>query len=241
MFRARGAQERYLSWHYRSRHESLIAVSNVEFYDRKLVVFPSPGTNPHATGLKQHYLPDTIYDRGRTRTNREEARAVAKAVIAHAANKSNLSLGVVAFSMAQRDLIQVEVELLRRENPALEEFFTQQHPTEPFFIKNLENVQGDERDVILISIGYGRNESGRVAKEFGPVNRDGGERRLNVLITRAKLGMEVFSNFRADELELDASTSHGVRAEAFPQIRRDGCAGYPRETGRRLTLRLSLR
>ena len=212
MFRARGAQERYLSWHYRSRHESLIAVSNVEFYDRRLVVFPAPGTNPHATGLKFHYLPGAIYDRGHTRTNREEARAVAKAVIAHAGNKPNLSLGVVAFSMAQRDLIQVEVELLRRENPALEEFFTQQHPTEPFFIKNLENVQGDERDVILISIGYGRNESGRVAKEFGPVNRDGGERRLNVLITRAKLGMEVFSNFRADELELDASARHGVRA-----------------------------
>ena len=185
MFRARGTQERYLSWHYRSRHESLIAVSNAEFYDHKLVVFPSPGTNPHATGLKLHYLPDAFYDRGGTRTNREEARAAAKAVMAHAATTPHLSLGVVAFSMAQRDLIQVEVELLRRDNPVLEAFFTQQHPTEPFFIKNLENVQGDERDVILISIGYGRNETGRIAKEFGPLNRDGGERRLNVLITRA--------------------------------------------------------
>jgi superfamily I DNA and/or RNA helicase len=233
MFRARGAQERYLSWHYRSRHESLIAVSNVEFYDRRLVVFPSPGTNPHATGLKFHYLPDAVYDHGRTRTNREEARAVAKTVIAHAANKPDLSLGVVAFSMAQRDLIQVEVELLRRENPALETFFTQQHPTEPFFIKNLENVQGDERDVILISIGYGRNESGRVAKEFGPVNRDGGERRLNVLITRAKLGMEVFSNFRADELELDASARHGVRAlKHFLKYAETGELDIPLETGR---------
>jgi very-short-patch-repair endonuclease len=233
MFRARGTQERYLSWHYRSRHESLIAVSNVEFYDRKLVVFPSPGTNLHATGLKFHYLPDAFYDRGRTRTNCEEARAAAKAVMAHAANKPNLSLGVVAFSMAQRDLIQVEVELLRRENPALEEFFTQQHPTEPFFIKNLENVQGDERDVILISIGYGRNESGRVARDFGPLNRDGGERRLNVLITRAKLGMEVFSNFRADELELDASARHGVRAlKHFLKYAETGDLDIPRETGR---------
>src|SRR5262245_66411265 len=112
--------------------------------------------------------------------------------------------------MAQRDLIQIEVELLRRANPALEEFFTQQHPTEPFFVKNLENVQGDERDVILISIGYGRNESGRIAKEFGPLNRDGGERRVNVLITRATLSMEVFSNFCAAELELDADASPGV-------------------------------
>ena len=233
MFRACGTQERYLSWHYRSRHESLIAVSNVEFYDRKLVVFPAPGTNLHATGLKLHYLPDALYDRSRTRTNREEARAVAQAVMAHAANKPNLSLGVVAFSIVQRDLIQVEVELLRRENPALEEFFTQQHPTEPFFIKNLENVQGDERDVILISIGYGRNESGRIAREFGPLNRDGGERRLNVLITRAKLGMEVFSNFRADELELDASARHGVRAlKHFLKYAETGELDIPRETGR---------
>src|SRR5512139_1988186 len=85
MLRARGAQERYLSWHYRSRHESLIAVSNVEFYDRKLVIFPSSGTHKHATGLKFHYLPDALYDRGRTRTNREEARAVARAVMEHAA------------------------------------------------------------------------------------------------------------------------------------------------------------
>jgi very-short-patch-repair endonuclease len=233
LFRARGAPERYLSWHYRSRHESLIAVSNAEFYDRKLVVFPSPGTNPYATGLRLHYLPEAIYDRGRTRTNREEARAVAQAVMAHAANKPQLSLGVVAFSTAQRDLLQVEVELLRRENPALEAFFTQQHPTEPFFIKNLENVQGDERDVILISIGYGRNESGRIAREFGPLNRNGGERRLNVLITRAKLGLEVFSNFRADELELDASARHGVRAlKHVLKYAETGELDIPRETGR---------
>jgi len=110
MFRAKGSQERYLSWHYRSRHESLIAVSNVEFYDRKLVIFPSSGTNKLATGLKLRHLPEAVYDRGRTRTNRGEAKAVAQAVMAHAANSPGLSLGVVAFSMAQRDLIQVEFE-----------------------------------------------------------------------------------------------------------------------------------
>lgn len=130
----------------------------------------------------------------------------------HAAERPDLSLGVVAFSVAQRDLIQLEVELLRRRSPQLEAFFTDANPTEPFFVKNLENVQGDERDCILISIGYGRNESGRVARDFGPVNRDGGERRLNVLISRAKMAMEVFCNFRADELELNAGASHGVRA-----------------------------
>jgi very-short-patch-repair endonuclease len=113
--------------------------------------------------------------------------------------------------VAQRDLIEIEVELLRRKHPEAESFFAQ-HPHEPFFVKNLENIQGDERDSIFISIGYGRNESGKIAKEFGPLNRDGGHRRLNVLITRAKMAMRVFCNFRADELELDSSTKHGVRA-----------------------------
>jgi very-short-patch-repair endonuclease len=122
-----------------------------------------------------------------------------------------LSLGVAAFSVAQRDLIQIEVELMRRGRPEAEPFFSR-HPNEPFFVKNLENIQGDERDVIFISIGYGRNESGKIAKEFGPLNKDGGHRRLNVLITRAKMAMRVFSNFRADDLELDASAQHGVRA-----------------------------
>lgn len=231
MFRARGAQERYLSWHYRSRHESLIAVSNVEFYDRKLVIFPSSGTNRHATGLKFRHLPEALYDRGRTRTNRLEAKAVAQAVMMHAANNPELSLGVVAFSMVQRDLIQVEVELMRRNNPEVDAFFNEMHPTEPFFIKNLENVQGDERDVIFISIGYGRNESGRIAKEFGPLNREGGERRLNVLISRAKMGMEVFCNFSADELELDANASHGVRAlKHFLKYAETRVLDIPRET-----------
>lgn len=233
MFRAKGALERYLSWHYRSRHESLIAVSNVEFYDRRLVIFPSPGTNENASGLKFRHLPNAIYDRGRTRTNREEAKAVAKAVIEHAEKRPNLSLGVVAFSMAQRDLIQVEVELMRRERNDLNEFFNEKHPTEPFFVKNLENVQGDERDVIFISIGYGRNESGKIAKEFGPVNREGGERRLNVLISRAKMAMEVFCNFTADELELDSNASHGVRAlKHFLKYAETGDLDIPKETGK---------
>lgn len=233
LFRARGAQERYLSWHYRSRHESLIAVSNVEFYERKLTIFPSSGTNASATGLEMVYLPHALYDRGRTRTNREEAKAVAKAVMEHAAGHPGLSLGVVAFSVAQRDLIQVELELLRRKSPELDRFFTEAYPTEPFFVKNLENVQGDERDRIFISIGYGRNESGRIAKEFGPLNRDGGERRLNVLISRAKMGMTVFSNFRGEELEIDETASHGVRAlKHFLKYAETRVLDIPRETGR---------
>lgn len=211
MFKAKGCNERYLRWHYRSRHESLIAVSNAEFYDSKLVVFPTSGANADATGIALEYLPKALYDRGRTRTNKGEAQAVAMAVIDHALKTPQMSLGVAAFSMAQRDLIEVEVELMRRKYPEAEEFFAM-HPHEPFFVKNLENIQGDERDTIFISIGYGRNESGKIAKEFGPLNRDGGHRRLNVLITRAKMAMRIFSNFRGDELELDASAKHGVRA-----------------------------
>lgn len=232
MFKAAGSQERYLRWHYRSRHESLIAVSNVEFYDSKLVVFPSAGQHPHASGVSFDYLPDALYDRGRTRTNKGEAKAVAQAVMQHAIRTPELSLGVAAFSVAQRDLIQVEIELLRRQTPDAEAFFTGQG-SEPFFVKNLENIQGDERDMIFISIGYGRNESGRIAKEFGPLNREGGHRRLNVLITRAKLAMRVFCNFRADDLELDAGASLGVRAlKNFLKYAETGELEVARETGK---------
>jgi len=232
MFKAAGSQERYLRWHYRSRHESLIAVSNVEFYDSKLLVFPSAGQHPHASGVSFEYLPDALYDRGRTRTNKGEAKAVAQAVMQHAIRTPELSLGVAAFSVAQRDLIQVEIELLRRQMPEAETFFRAQG-SEPFFVKNLENIQGDERDKIFISIGYGRNESGRIAKEFGPLNREGGHRRLNVLITRAKLAMRVFCNFRADELELDAGASLGVRAlKNFLKYAETGELEVARETGK---------
>ena len=232
MFKAAGCWERYLRWHYRSRHESLIAVSNAEFYDNKLVIFPSSGASSTATGIRLDHLPETVYDRGRTRTNKGEARAVAEAVMAHAAQTPHLSLGVAAFSVAQRDLIQIEVELLRRGLPEAEPFFSQ-HPNEPFFVKNLENIQGDERDAIFISIGYGRNESGRIAKEFGPINREGGHRRLNVLITRAKMVMRVFCNFKADDLELDATAMHGVRAlKNFLKFAETGQLEVAHETGK---------
>lgn len=232
MFKAAGSQERYLRWHYRSRHESLIAVSNVEFYESKLVVFPSAGQHPYAKGVSFDYLPQALYDRGRTRTNKEEAKSVAKAVMDHALRTPELSLGVAAFSVTQRDLILVEVELLRRQTPDAEAFFTREN-SEPFFVKNLENIQGDERDVIFISICYGRNESGRIAKEFGPVNREGGHRRLNVLITRAKMAMRVFCNFRADEMELEASAPLGVRAlKNFLRFAETGELEVAKETGK---------
>jgi very-short-patch-repair endonuclease/DNA polymerase III delta prime subunit len=207
---AQGAPQRMLRWHYRSRHESLITLSNHEFYENKLVIFPSPG-DKDSRGLVFHHLKDTAYDRGKTRTNPKEAAIVADAVMEHARLHPGLSLGVVAFSTTQRQAISDELELRRRNAPELESFFSA-HQNEPFFVKNLENVQGDERDVIFISIGYGRTEEGYVAMSFGPLNNDGGERRLNVLITRAKMRCEVFTNITADDIDVTRTKSYGIQS-----------------------------
>ncbi|ETZ20942.1 DUF3320 domain-containing protein [Pedobacter sp. V48] len=205
-----GAPSSMLKWHYRSRHESLITLSNHEFYEDKLVIFPSPGSL-QSLGLRFHHLPDAVYDRGKTRTNPIEAENVAQAVILHAKQSPELSLGVVAFSNSQMQAIQAALELQRRQHPEVETFF-KSHPHEPFFIKNLENVQGDERDVIYISIGYGRIDNGTVPMSFGPLNNEGGERRLNVLITRAKMRCEVFTNITSADLRVAENAKFGIRA-----------------------------
>ena len=204
-----GAPQRMLRWHYRSRHESLIALSNKEYYDSRLVVFPSPEPNKKGLGLVFRHLPESVYDRGRSRTNRKEAQAVALAVMQHARATPQRTLGVAAFSLAQADAILDEVERLRAAEPLLEAFFSR-HPYEPFFVKNLESVQGDERDVIFISVGYGKDEKGYLTMSFGALNGNGGERRLNVLISRARLSCEVFSNLTHDDIDLDRTPSRGV-------------------------------
>ena len=211
LFSSKGAPSRELRWHYRSRHESLIAVSNREFYENNLVVFPSPDAGRESAGLRFHHLPEAVFDRGRSATNRQEAEVVARAVMEHAVRNTSLSLGVAAFSTGQAQAIQDRLEMLRRQDDSGEEFFAD-HPEEPFFVKNLENVQGDERDVIFISIGYGRDANGQLTMNFGPLNREGGERRLNVLITRAKQQCHVFTNLRADDIDLNRTQSFGVRA-----------------------------
>jgi very-short-patch-repair endonuclease len=229
--RARQMPERLLRWHYRSRHESLIAPSNHLFYNDQLVVFPSPGGSAEL-GLRYHHLPDTYYERGTTRTNPEEAAAVAEAVLHHARTTPERTLGIVAFSMAQRQAIEDALEIQRKQHPDTDAFFSQ-HPHEPFFIKNLENVQGDERDVIFISLGYGRTREGYLAMSFGPLNGDGGERRLNVLITRAKLRCEVFTNLRADDLDLSRTPARGVAAlKAFLAYAQTGRLPQTEESGR---------
>ena len=232
MFRSKQAPSRMLRWHYRSRHESLIAVSNQEFYDNQLLVFPSPAGQRDGLGLVYHPMPNTTYDRGRSRTNREEARAVAEAVMQHAREHPELSLGVAAFSSAQATAIEDEVERLRREHDAQESYFDD-HQDEPFFVKNLETVQGDERDVIFISVGYGRDTNGRLAMNFGPLNQDGGERRLNVLITRSKRRCEVFTNISADDIPGDGSQAAGVKAlKAFLKYAQTGVLEHAQATDR---------
>ena len=212
LFDAQGAPQSMLRWHYRSRHESLIAVSNYEFYDNRLFIFPSPDSEKQELGLIYRYLPNTAYEPGKGRRyNPKEARAVAQAVMEHARTRPDLTLGVAAFSQSQMRAILDQVELIRRQNPSLESFFNA-HEEEPFFVKNLENVQGDERDVIFISVGYGKTKEGYTSMNFGPLNRDGGERRLNVLITRARRRCEVFTNLTAADIDLNRSRARGVVA-----------------------------
>jgi len=208
---AQNVPQRMLSWHYRSRHHSLIAVSNHEFYDNRLHVIPSPGQPDIGQGLVFHFVEQGLFDRGGSATNRVEARCVAEAVMAHAQRRPDKSLGVGAFSVSQRDAILDELELLRRSNPSAEQFFVTAAP-EPFFVKNLENIQGDERDVILISVGYGKDAAGYMAMNFGPLSNDGGERRLNVLITRARDCCRVFSSIRADDIDLNRARARGAQA-----------------------------
>lgn len=211
LFSARGLPQRMLRWHYRSRHQSLIAISNSQFYENKLYIVPSPYTKEAGMGLRFHHIPEGRFDSGGTGTNAIEARAVAEAIIRHAKANRALSLGVATFSVSQRRAIQDELEGLRRLNPDTEEFF-HAHPSEPFFVKNLENVQGDERDVIMISVGYARNAQGYMAMRFGPLGADGGERRLNVLISRAKRRCEVFASITDDDIDLARVKGKGVFA-----------------------------
>ncbi|HJJ31717.1 MAG TPA: DUF3320 domain-containing protein, partial [Methanocorpusculum sp.] len=204
---------RRLTWHYRSRHESLIAVSNAEFYDGSLFVFPSPKHETDDLGLSFVHMKDAVYDRGNTGVNRTEAKAVAAAVIEYYRRFPDKTLGVATFSSRQQEVIRREVDLLLRDNSEVEKWMHSDNG-EDFFVKNLETVQGDERDTILISIGYGFDEEHKLSRNFGPLNQAGGERRLNVLITRARERCVVFSNFRGYDLPITPDTPRGVAALA---------------------------
>ena len=204
-----GFAERYLSVHYRSRCESLIRFSNHAFYEDRLLTFPSP--DPAAACVRDVCLPNATYDAGGSRTNRDEAERVTDIVFELMATQTaSESIGVVALSRPQADLIESLIEERRLLNRHLDQRFSDELP-ERFFVKNLENVQGDERDHMILSIGYGPTLAGAVPNNFGPINRDGGERRLNVAVTRARKSMTVVHSLRAEDIRSEKPGARQLR------------------------------
>ena len=203
---------RYLQWHYRSRHSSLIQFSNARFYDNRLIVFPGPDESREGSGIRYHHVADGLAKGG---LNRIEADRVVTASCAFMEDPANrdLSLAIVAMNQRQRDHIN---EMLDRETatrPAVARYRRRWRNTlYPFIVRNLETVQGDERDVIFISTVYGREKAGGpVMRRFGPITHSGGERRLNVLFSRARQRMEVFSSMQANDIAVGPGVSEGVR------------------------------
>jgi len=199
----------HLLWHYRSRHESLIAFSNSQFYENKLFTFPSVNDRESKVSLVQV---DGVFERGKSRQNRAEATAIVDELKrrCHDEELSKFSVGVVTFNITQQALIDDMISAACASDPDFEAWVYQSE--EPVFVKNLENVQGDERDVILFSIGYGLDENKKFSMNFGPLNRDGGWRRLNVAVSRARCEMMVFSSITPEQIDLSRSTSDGVAA-----------------------------
>lgn len=197
----------YLKWHYRSKHESLIAFSNVKYYENQLLTFPSP--DDLANKVTFQYV-EGLYDRGGSRQNRAEAVAVVEEIRQRLSQQQQpmRSIGVVTFNTNQQSLIEDLLTEMLAAHPELEA--AAMECEEPIFVKNLENVQGDERDVILFSVGFGPDKQGRVALNFGPLNRDGGWRRLNVAVSRARYEMKVFSTLRSDDIDLNRTNADGV-------------------------------
>lgn len=200
-----------LDWHYRSRNESLIAFSNHRYYGGRLVTFPSPVTEDRAVSF--HYVKGS-YEKGGARVNKAEAKALVADIVKRLKSpgfkESKLTIGVVTFNTEQQRLIEDLLDEERRKDPGLELYFAESE-LEPLFVKNLESVQGDERDIMYFSITFGPDGSGAVSMNFGPMNRTGGERRLNVAITRARHELRVFSTLRADQMDLSRTQAIGVR------------------------------
>jgi very-short-patch-repair endonuclease len=199
---------RRLRWHYRSQHESLIAFSNSEFYQNDLIIVPSPTLGSESLGIRHHFV-DGAHFSGRK--NILEAQRVVQHVIQHVTRTPELSLGVGTFNVEQKELIEEILETVQKRDPraarAIEKF-NERYTHEPLFVKNLENLQGDERQVIFISCTYGPEpESGKVKQRFGPINHPQAWRRLNVLITRARVRVEVFTSMRAQDVLVEPSST----------------------------------
>lgn len=225
---ASGLREKSLLWHYRSRDESLIAFSNHYFYNNTLITFPSAGTHDRSMGIEFLLVPGGVYDRSKSRTNRKEAEYVAQLVCQHYEQSPDRSLGVVAFSLSQADAIDAAVETLRQADSGFDEWCSRDSQ-ERFFIKNLENVQGDERDVMFFSVGYGPDEKGQITMNFGPLNREEGRRRLNVAITRAREHVKLVSSFDPSQLDVSRIRAEGVRLlKEYMEVAKHGVDALPR-------------
>ncbi len=199
-----------LKWHYRSRYEQLITFSNKNFYDNTLVTFPSSTVDHEGIGV-DYYRVDGLFDR-KSHTNRKEAEFIVDLIYKNIDKYPKRSLGVVAFSVAQQDLIERLLSKRRQEDSSKEWFFKRDDTSkEPFFIKNLETVQGDERDTIIFSVAYGKDSQGRFIHNFGPLNRAGGERRLNVAVTRAKENIQLVTSMVATDIDLNRTSAEGAR------------------------------
>lgn len=201
---------RTLLWHYRSRHESLIAFSNREIYRNNLITFPDQALNVPDMGVEYVYVADGIYEGGGRNRNLREAERCVELVEAHIQQHPKRSLGIIAFSQKQQTAIEEAIIDFRRRSPQYEWFFDE-NKDEPFFVKNLENVQGDERDTIIFSICYAKDRSGKMYMRFGPLGQDGGERRLNVAITRAKCNIKLVGSIHASDIDLSRTEAEGVR------------------------------
>lgn len=200
--------QRRLKWHYRSRYEQLISFSNKNFYQNDLVTFPSSKKDTRGIGVDYYYV-DGVFDRT-NKTNFAEAERVVDLVFESFEKHPERSVGVVAFSISQQNLIERRINKRRSEDTSKEEFFKSDRP-EPFFIKNLETVQGDERDTIIFSVAYGYDVSRKLYHNFGPLNRNGGERRLNVAVTRAKHNVKLVASIHHTDIDLTRTSSVGAK------------------------------
>ena len=209
---ASGVPSLSLTWHYRSRHPSLIAFSNARYYDGRLQVLPTARARAHRLGVSLVLVQGAIYERGGSATNPHEAEAVVRDIVRRLTDpvEQRRSLGVVTFSRPQQALIEDLLEVARERRPEIERFFDAEQVDEPVIVKNLENVQGDERDVILFSITYGPDKNGRMTANLGPLGQAGGERRLNVAVTRAREQLVVYASFGSSQLDLRSTVARGL-------------------------------
>ena len=198
-----------LNWHYRSRSEHLITFSNHRYYSGRLVTFPSANTDDKA--VQYHYVENSVYARGGGRINEVEGKAIVNAVVDRLRDSNFVdTIGIVTFNTEQQTLIEDLFEKKRKEYPEIESHFAEDK-IESIFVKNIESVQGDERDIIYFSLTYGRDIKGVFSMNFGPINKAGGQRRLNVAITRSRKEMHVFSGMRPEEMDLSRTNSEGVK------------------------------